>query len=485
MLVAACARPQERPPGYLVVGLDAAPTALDPRTASDASSTIVLDLVHRGLTTTNAAGEPTPDLAERWESPDPLTYRFHLRAARFHDGAPVRADDVVATYRSLASPALRAQQHEALELVAEVVAEDERTVRFTLREPAATFLHATRLAILPAKCAALPECRIGAGPFRLESADIDTVRVAASDTAEPRPALPGILFRVAPDSVSRALALARGAIDLVQNAVEPDLLPWLEEQGLDVVATPGSTFHYVGLDLRDPLLADLRVRRAIAHAIDRESIVRFVLAGHARPANGLFPPEHWAHHDGAEYRYDPALARRLVEEAGAAGRRLTLKTSSVEIRRRVGEVVAAMLGEVGLDVEVRPLEWASLYGDVRRGRFDLFILAWVGIEDPDHWHTILHSRMTPPHGSNRGGYANDEVDLLTLEARRLPDREQRLERYRRVTDIAQRDLPFVPLWWVDNVVVKTKRLDGFVPTPTGDLRSLATARLISVPPATS
>ncbi|MEW6270287.1 MAG: ABC transporter substrate-binding protein [Thermodesulfobacteriota bacterium] len=459
-----------------MVGLDAAPTSLDPRTASDASSALVTGLVHRGLTSTDAAGEPVPDLALRWESPDPLTWRFHLGEARFQNGEPVRAEDVVATYRSLATPALEARAHEALELVADVAAEDARTVRFTLREPAAAFLYATRLGVLPASCAAGPDCRIGAGPFRLEAAGIDAVRLAASATADPPPALPGILFRISPDSVSRALALARGTIDLVQNAVEPDLLPWLREQGLDVLATPGSTFHYLGLDLRDPVLADPRVRRAIAHAIDREAIVRWVLGGHARPASGLFPPEHWAHTGPDAYGYDPALARRLVAEARIGRPRLTLKTSNVEIRRRIGEVIAAMLGEVGIATEVRPLEWATLYGDVRRGSFDLFALAWVGIEEPDHYHAILHSRMTPPRGSNRGGYADAEVDLLTTKARHITDRDERRALYRRVAEIAHRDLPFVPLWWVDNVVVKNKRLDGFVPSPTGDLRSLAAAR---------
>jgi peptide/nickel transport system substrate-binding protein len=459
-----------------VVGLDAAPTSLDPRTATDASSAMIAGLVHRGLTTTDASGEPVPDLATRWESPDPLTYRFHLGHARFQTGEPVRAEDVVATYRSLAAAARQARPHEALGFVAEAAAEDERTVRFTLREPAAAFLHATRLAILPAACAAKPDCRVGAGPFRLEDAGVDSVRLAASATAETPPAVAGIVFRVSPDSVSRALALARGSIDLVQNAVEPDLLPWLRQQGLEVVATPGSTFHYLGLNLRHPALADRKLRRAIAHAIDRDAIVRWVLAGHARPANDLFPPEHWAHRGVEGYRFDPALARRLVAEAARKPPYLTLKTSNVEIRRRIGEVIAGMLGGVGIPTEVRPLEWATLYGDVRRGSFELFALAWVGIEEPDHYHAILHSSMAPPRGSNRGGYADPEVDVLTVEARHVADRGTRRGLYRRVAEIVHRDVPFVPLWWVDNVVVKTRRLTGFVATPTGDLRSLATAR---------
>lgn len=476
LVVGACAQAPQRPPGYVVVGLDASPNALDPRMASDASAALILGLVHRGLTTSGPAGEPAPDLAAGWERPDPLTYRFVLRAARFQDGAPVTADDVVATYRSLARPAFRVRQRDGLELIAEVVAEDERTVRFTLSQPSAAFLLATRLAILPAGCAATDECRVGAGPFALAASGVDVVELAAAPIADPAAELPGVAFVISPDSVSRALGLARGTIDLVQNAVEPDLLPWLRAAGLEVVTTPGSTFHYLGFNLRLPELADARVRRAIAHAIDRAAIVEYVLAGNARLANGLFPPEHWAHAEVPAPTYDPALARRLLDEAGAGTVQVTLKTSTVEVRRRIGEAIAAMLAAVGVTVEIRPLEWATLYGDVRRGAFDLFALAWVGIEEPDHYHALLHSEMTPPRGTNRGGYVDAEVDVLTTTARALPGRAERLAAYARVAEIVARDVPWVPLWWVDNVVVKNKRLLGFVPSPSGDLRSLARAR---------
>jgi len=476
LLAAACARDPQRAPGYVVVGLDATPNSLDPRTASDASAALILGLVHRGLTTTGPRGEPVPDLAEAWEQPDPASYRFVLRRARFQDGAPVTAADVVATYRSLARPAFAARQQAGLELIAEVVAEDEHTVRFTLRQPSGAFLHAARLAILPRGCAASDDCRIGAGPFRLTAVDVDAIEVAASTYAEPPPRVPGVAFAISPDSVSRALGLARGTIDLVQNAVEPDLLPWLRDAGLEVVATPGSTFHYLGMNLRRKDLADARVRRAIAHAIDRTAIVEYVLAGHARLANGLFPPEHWAHAAAAAPGYDPELARRLLAEAGVGPVRVTLKTSTVEVRRRIGEAIAAMLAEVGIEVEIRPLEWATLYGDVRRGAFDLFALAWVGIEEPDHYHALLHSAMTPPRGTNRGGYADAQVDALAIAGRTLPDRAERQAVYEQIAGIVARDLPYVPLWWVDNVVVKNSRLLGFEPTPTGDLRSLARAR---------
>jgi peptide/nickel transport system substrate-binding protein len=458
-----------------VVGIEAAPASIDPRSAVDAVSSQVSALVFRGLTAPGRAGAVVPDLASAWEPAGPLAWRFHLTPARFHDGSPVTAHDVVATYRSLALPAFRGLRSEELAAIAAVDAEDEHTVLFTLRETFAPFLASTALGIVPAACAPEPACTIGSGAFRLVARDIDSVTLAAAGTADPLPRLPGLVFRASPDGTSRALGLVRGTIDLVQNAVEPELVPWLESRGLEVTAVPGTSFQYLGLNLRVPALADVRVRRAIARAIDVEAIVEHLLAGLARPAGELLPPGHWAHSGIARLGYDPAAARALLAEAGALPLRLAYKTSTVDLRRRIAEAIAGFLAGVGVDVAIRPLEWAALYGDVRRGNFELFSLAWVGVQDPDLYLGWLHSEMTPPRGNNRGAYASPLVDRLTKDGRRTTDPRRRSEIYRAVAAEVARDVPFVPLWWTSSVVVKTPRLAGFEPDPTGDLRGLAAA----------
>jgi peptide/nickel transport system substrate-binding protein len=431
--------------------------------------------VFRGLTAPSADGGIEPDLAGSWEAAGPLAWRFHLRSAEFHDGTPVEAEDVVATYRSLSAPPFQGLRADELGFLAGVDAEDERTVVFRLREPSAAFLTATTLGIVPRSCAAQTTCPIGSGSFRIVDHDIDSVSLAAATAGSPRPRLPGVVFRASPDGTARALGLVRGSIDLVQNGVEPYLVPWLAGRGLRVITTPGTTFQYLGLNLRVPALADPRVRLAIAHAIDVNAITRHLLAGFARPAGELLPPGHWGHAGIAAHEFDPARARELLAEAHALPLRLEYKTSTVEARRRVAEAIAAFLGQVGIDVAIRPLEWTALYGDVRRGNFELFSLAWVGVTDPDLYFGWLHSAMSPPFGNNRGGYANPTIDRLTTEGRRTLDRERRREIYRAVANEVRRDVPFVPLWWTDNVVVQTPGLAGFVPTPTGDLRGLARA----------
>lgn len=475
-----------------MVALESAPTVLDPRFTTDANSALVSELVSDGLTTNDERGETVPALAD-WRHPSPLEWHFALRPdARFHDGAPVTAADVAATYRSVLDPGLGSPKREAFAAIAAVETPDARTVVFRLREVSASFLESTSMGILPARLTAsgpvTPEAVVGSGPFRvaglLDGGGVDLVPSAEAVGGPPR--IARVRFRVVPDGVVRALELANGGVHLVQNALDPDLLPWLAGRPeLELLVSPGTTFQYLGMNLRDPRLADRRVREAIAAGIDREAVVHHLLRDTARPASGLLPPSHWAFTaDVARHPHDPARARELLRTAGigpdaeAALRRLSYKTSTVELRRRIAEVFQHDLADVGLLVDVRSYEWATFYDDIKRGNFELYALAWVGVRDPDIYFRMFHSTMRPPSGVNRGGYASPAMDALLAAARTTEDRDERRRLYGDVQRLAAEDLPIVPLWWADNVVVKHRALAGFVPAPDGSLRSLAHATFV-------
>lgn len=490
-----CSRPvaTTAPPGTVVIALESAPAVLDPRFTTDANSSLVSELVSDGLTTNDARGETVPALAE-WRHPSPLEWHFTLRAdVRFHDGTPLTAADVAATYRSVLDPTVGSPKREALAAIAAIDAPDPRTVVFRLREVSAAFLESTSLGILPARLTATgpvgPAAVVGSGPFRvagiLDGGGVDLAPWADAPDGPPR--LARVRFRVVPDGVVRALELANGGVHLVQNALDPDLLPWLAARPeLELVVSPGTTFQYLGLNLRDPRLADRRVRAALAAGIDRGAIVHHVLRDTATPATGLLPPSHWAYTgDVARHPYDPARAGALLEEAGLGRtaaelrRRFSYKTSTVELRRRIAEVFQHDLATLGLGLDVRSYEWATFYEDIKRGNFELYSLAWVGVRDPDIYFRMFHSTMRPPAGVNRGSYASAAMDALVTAARATEDRAERRRLYGEVQRLAAEDLPIVPLWWAENVVVKHRGLTGFVPAPDGSLRSLARARLVT------
>jgi peptide/nickel transport system substrate-binding protein len=293
------------------------------------------------------------------------------------------------------------------------------------------------------------------------------------------------VLRIIPDAVVRVLELERGGVGFVQESLEPEILAELRRRrGLRVTITPGTSVGYLAFNVRDPRLRDRRVRRAIAAAIDTDAVVRSLLGDTARPATGLLTPEHWAYAQARRVRRSARLARRLLDRAGFADPdgdgprarfRLVYKTSNQPARRRLAEALQADLARVGIALDVRTYEWGTLFADVRSGNFELAAMTWVGVADPDLYRLAYHSAMVPPTGMNRGAYASRTMDRLTNAGRRTRDPAARRAIYARVQRWAAHDLPVLPLFWEDRVVVATERLHGFVPQPSGDLAGLATA----------
>jgi peptide/nickel transport system substrate-binding protein len=490
-----CAGPPQAVPGRLRVGIESQVTVLDPRFAADANSSRIAGLVHCALAEPDPRGGWAPSLATSWHEVDELTWEFELRRdARFHDGAAVTAGDVVATYRSVLDAATGSPKRASLPQVEAVEAAGEVRVRFRLSGADASFLEGASIGILPARLVTSQRvatgASIGCGPYRVGAAADDSVVLVASDTWHGgEVTLASIEFRVVPDTVMRTLQLRSGDLDFVQNALEPDSVRHLEASDADltVTLTPYDASQYLGFNHRHRALADVRVRRAIALAIDRDAIVEHLLEGQAEPATGLLPPQH-PYYSSRVRRFarDTERARTLLDEAGFADPdgagplprlRLRYTTSTVELRRRIAEVVAANLGEVGIAVSIESYEWGTFFDDIARGDYDLYSLAWVGIRDADLYRLAFHSQMIPPAGANRGFFANARMDRQTVRGRSDADPAVRRAAYRRVQRIAARQLPYVPLWWPSNVVVSTKRLEGFTPHPSGDLAGLARARL--------
>lgn len=489
-VLAGCGGDAALPAGTVVVALDAEPQSLDPRFGTDVPSSRAADLLHTGLTRPGPGATRVPALARAWHAPDALTLVFDLRRDfRFASGEPVTAGDVKATYDAILDPGIGSPKRAALAALAAVEAPDAHTVVMRLRQPFEPLLDATGIGILPAARARdRVDVSDGAGPFRVARSEPDRL------VLEPNPGWPDgpvaigtVVLRVVPDPLVRVLDLRRGGLQLLEDPPEPELLDWLRrDPRLAVQRLPGTTFAYLALNLHDPRLRSRRVREAIALALDRDALVRSVLGGTARVATGLLAPEHWAYTPLRVRGPDLARARRLLDRAGwpdpdgdgpAPRFRIVYKASSIPVRRRLAEAIQAQLAAVGIAVDVRTYEWGTLYADLRAGRFELAAMSWVGVADPDLYFMTLHSSMVPPAGLNRGRYASPAMDRLTARGRSVTDPAVRRRIYARVQRRAAHDLPVIPLWWEDRVVVRTTRLVGFEATPSGELRSLASARL--------
>ncbi len=479
----------------IVVALDATPQTLDPRFAGGANAVHVIQLICNALYKFDRSGTPVPDLARAGHFEGPRRFRVELREdVRFHDGTPLRARDVEASFASVLDPGVHAIAAGGLAFLERVRADGEFEVVFELREPFAPLLYKLAdVMILPAGQVAAAgkkalESPICAGPFKLAAFDRGG-RILLERHAEyfgGAPPVSRVLLRVLPNSATRVLELLKGSVHLVVNGVPPYALRPLEEaEGLRVLRGPGASTTYLGLNLEHPELADPRVRRALAHAIDRAAIVDTLLRGRASLASALLPPGHAARPAfGEGIAYDPARARELLDAAGypdPAGPeprfRISYKTSTDRLRKQIGEVIGYQLGEVGIEMETRSLEWGTFYGDIQRGNFHAYTLKWVGLTDPDIFHYVFHSASIPPEGANRGRYRSDRVDHWIERSRGTADETERRGLYRSIEKTLARDLPYVFLWHEDDTAVVSKRLDGFELEPGGGLRALARVRL--------
>lgn len=472
----------------LVVAQTSSPSNLDPRIAPDAAAARVFELMLDGLVGKDTSGNLVPGLATSWEVLDGgRRYRFHLRSGvRFHDGRRLDAEDVAYTYRTLIDGSIATAKGAAFDRVERIETPDARTVDFVLHEPFGSFLVelTSSQGVIPAGTTpeAMNEHPIGTGPFRFVSRTPETVVLERfPDAWQGAPHLERVVLKEIPDATVRALELMKGSVQLVINDLPPDLIPhFREDPAYRVVEDPGAVYAYIGLNLTDPILDDVRVRRAMIHAIDRERLVDTLWRGLGVVTETMLPPGLWARHDDLEHHaYDPALARELLDEAGFADPpgpeprfRLVYKTSTNEPYVLQAQIIQQMLAEVGIEVEISSQEFATFYEDVRKGNFQIFSLLRFGVIDPNIYDLVLHSRNVPPEGQNRGFYDNPTFDRLLEQAARLSDPAARKPLYHEIQEIFHRDLPYLSLYTRVNVAVMPAILEGYVNYPNGELYSL-------------
>jgi peptide/nickel transport system substrate-binding protein len=482
----------KRDPNTLVMIIESSPTNLDPRVGLDAQSERIDELLFDDLCTRDQHLNVQPGLADRWEIPDPVTYVFHLhRGVRFHDGRPLTARDVKWTFDSLLQGKIRSTKSAAYRPIDHIDAPDDLTVVFHLKEPFATFLWNVSdgaIGIVPYGSGdEISRHPIGSGPFRFVSAEPDKeVVVERNNNYWGEPArLPRVRFAVVPDATTQALELRKGSADVAISSLTGDMVLALErEPNLEVLHAPGTVLAYMALNTREPILKDVRVRQALAYAIDRTAMIHYLLRDFARPAYSLLPPESWAYNaDVPHYEYNPERARQLLEQAGypaVHGVRfhLTMKTSTDATTRLLAAVLQQQLRDVGVVLDIRTFEFATFFSDVTRGAYQVHSLRWVGgNEDPDIFEYVFHSAKFSPHGANRTYYANPRVDALIDQARGELDQGARKQIYAEIQRILADDLPYINLWYIENVMVHTRRVRNLTLNPPGNYDFLKTAEL--------
>jgi len=331
---------------------------------------------------------------------------------------------------------------------------------------------------------------IGSGPFRFVRFDPDSQVVLSrnDDYWAEHAKIERVRFAIVPDATTRALELRKGSADVAaSNSLPLDMVNNLrQDRNLVVVQEPGTSLLYVAFNLRDPVLKDVRVRQALAYAIDREPMLHYLFADAGKLADSVLPPQHWAYNgDVAHYPHDPEKAGALLDLAGyPRGKNgvrfhLTMKTSTEENSRLLAAVMQQQLRDVGIVLDIRSFEPTTFYADVTKGMFQVYTLRWIGYsnEDPDIFEYAFYTASFAPKAANRSYYSNSRVDQLIEEGRRTLDHAERKKIYAEVQSILARDLPYIDFWYLDNVLVHSNRVHIAQVGPGGNYDFLTSAEL--------
>ncbi len=447
---------------------------LDPRHATDAVSLRATRLVHAGLVRLDPDSlAPLPYAAKAWTWLDTQTLRLELRDdVRFHSGAPLRPADVVATLRAFASKEVGSRHGRVIEAIESVREDGPFAVVVTLKRPHATLLTDLELPILRADEAFSAPRPLGdldgLGPYRVArfvSGQVD-LEPAPSARALVGSAPRAVTIRVVHDENARALRLHAGRADVALNVLSPTLVPAMQKApGLSVASRRGANLTYLVMRADKGPFADARTRRAVSLALDRVLIAKTLFAGRAQPASTLIAPAHWAHTPAPPIRFDPDEARRLLRAAGV--RHVSLVTSTDRLRSSVARVVAQELSDVGLEIDVTPLELGTMLARLGAGDFEMATMQLPEMTEPNVLRVFLHSTSIPPGGANRGRVRDEEVDRLLDEGDSVTDRDARRAIYATLEARVRDGAWILPLWHEDQVVVTSARARAFVPSAEG------------------
>jgi peptide/nickel transport system substrate-binding protein len=469
---------QERPlyGGTLIVATFADPGVLNPGLTTSVPTHLVTGPMFNGLVGHDFELAPVPDLAERWlVSPDGREYTFHLAPrALWHDGRPVTAADVKFTFEEVLlkyhgrTRAALGKNLEAVEIL------DPHTIRFRFQDPYAPFLalvDVVNAPILPQHIYAQGDLQkhpansmpIGSGPFKFKEwvrGDHVTLVRHEQYFKPGKPYLDRIVIRIMPDAAAATIAFEKGEVDYFLFPPPHELERLRQLPG--VVVTTHGREGFAGIltlipNLRLPFLSNLKVRQAIAHAIDRRVIVDKIYFGHGDTATGpISRAIGWGYNpDVRRYERDLSTANRLLDEAGyprsPSGIRFALSVQYDTSFAKLAEVLRDQLGEVGIDLQLRLME-RNIWIDAvyKRWEFDLAFTHFENGADPDIGvkRVYISSNIVPVPFANAAGYQNPRVDeLFDLGAKEL-DRGARARAYFEIQDILVRDSPY--FWLIES-----------------------------------
>ena len=489
--------------GTFVIALGDNIRTIDPigSPSVDAASERVRTLMFNSLVKKNEKFDYVGELASDIKrSDDNVTFTFTLHdGVKFHDGRALTSADAKYTLDLVFSSnfAKSASFYEGTgadrkSYIKSVEAPDARTLVVTTARPWTGLLsNLVPVSIIPKDSYATQKDHpLGSGPFKFKSYDTSQQVLeleANTDYWEGAPHVSSVRVRVISDTNALQAELQSGRVDIapLPTSLSPDAIKLLGQYpNLQVLQFTGSNLNLLTFNTSREPLDDVRVRQAIAYGVDREGMIRDLLLGQGKIAHSILPEESWAYHAGQKYSFDPAMAKKLLDEAGfkdpdgdgpqmrfAKPVVFRISGSSASAKNYAG-VIQNYLKNVGIPVSIETAEQNTLFDELRRGNFQISYGQWVGgNQDPIFYKDLFATSEIPTEtraARNRSRYSNKELDALIAEALNTFDREKAKDLYARIQDIVSRDVPVLPLWYQANIVIAKKNVGNIKVDASGD-----------------
>ncbi len=489
---------QPVPGGRIVMAVIGEPSNLIPPLSTDSASHEVADLLYVSPLRYDKDIRLECFAAERYEvADDGKLLKFWLRPGiRWTDGAELTAEDVEFTYKLMIDPKTPTAYAEDYKAIERFTVTGKYAFEVRYAKPFARSLVTWAGAILPKHLLSgqdLMNTRyarepIGAGPYKLTSWEPGRKLVldVNPDYFEGRPYIDQVVYRIIPDQSTMFLELKAGGIDMMSLTPQQYLYQtsgptwtadWRKFKYLSFAYT------YLGYNLDSPFFRDVRVRRAFAHAVNKEDVVKGAILGLGLPTVGPYTPGTWMYDENIkDYAYDPAQAKKLLAEAGwedrngdgvledASGRPFAftiLTNQGNEQRVKTATILQSQLAALGVKVEIRTVEWASFIKEfVDKGNFDALILGWNITQDPDVYD-VWHSSRAVPGGLNFVGFRNAEADALLERGRHSVDQAERKKIYDAFQEILHGEQPYLFLYAPYSLPILSSRFQNVAAAPAG------------------
>lgn len=475
-----CSVKKELPKDTLFIVLDSRPETLDPRRAVSANGMRIVDLLFGSFVKTGDKGQLEPDLALQWELKG-LVWTFKLKPGlKFSNGRMVSKEDILFSFEEFKNNSSFSHAFKNIQSV-KVLENKEKQfiVKVFLKKFQAPFISSDLpvLKILPKQESSSKDFfkhPVGTGDWKVIENSFRRVFLKRN-TLSSSQSLNFLSFQIIRDSLTRTQKMLSKEIDLAPSVIPANKLSSFKkkDEEFNIFSTAGFSTTYLLINLKNDFLKLKELRQALSFAINSKEIIKYKIYGYAVPARSFINPENFFFNKNLPFlKYNLHKAKEIIKRLNLTGQSFTISSSNSSDTLVKSKVLASQISQTGLKISVHSSEWGAFYKDVGRGNFDLALMKWVGVKDPDIYRIAFHSDNQAPKGRNRSFYSNKTIDQLLEKGLRERDPFKRKIIYDQIQAIILKDKIVIPLWHDMEVSVLKSNIENYHIRPNGDFLSL-------------